>query len=132
MELRLTVDGERPTGTCIVLVAPDGERTMVPDPGANDGLSAGDLPDELLGSGGHLHVGGYSLLREGSRPAAEAAIARACERGVTVSVDPSSSALLSPGFLAAAAGAGLLMPNVAEARALTGDRGRRGRGAPPR
>ncbi len=37
-----------------------------------------------------------------------------------MSVDPSSAALLSPGFLDAAAGAGLLMPNVAEARALTG------------
>ena len=59
------MDGERPTGTCIVLVGPDGERTMVPDPGANDGLAAGDLPDELLGAGGHLHVGGYSLLRDG-------------------------------------------------------------------
>ncbi len=122
VKVRLAVDGERSTGTCIVLVGPDGERTMVPDPGANDGLAARDLPDELLGSGVHLHVGGYSLLRAGSRPAAEAAIARACDRRVTVSVDPSSSALLSPGFLAAAEGAGLLMPNVAEARALTGAR----------
>ncbi|MGZ8650433.1 MAG: carbohydrate kinase family protein, partial [Solirubrobacteraceae bacterium] len=108
--------------TCIVLVGLDGERTMVPDPGANDGLSAGDLPDELLGSRGHLHVGGYSLLRDRSRAAAMAAIANARDRGVTVSVDPSSAALLSPGFLGAAAGAGLLMPNVAEARALTGAR----------
>ena len=39
VEARLAVDGERPTGTCIVLVGPDGERTMVPDPGANDGLA---------------------------------------------------------------------------------------------
>ena len=45
VEPRLAVDGERPTGTCIVLVGPDGERTMVPDPGANDGLVSGDLPD---------------------------------------------------------------------------------------
>ena len=32
---RLVRDSTHPTGTCIVLVAPDGERTMVPDAGAN-------------------------------------------------------------------------------------------------
>jgi sugar/nucleoside kinase (ribokinase family) len=115
-------DPERPTGTCIVLVGPDGERTMVPDAGANDGLAASDLPDELLSAGAHLHVGGYALLRDGSRPAATAAIARARKRGLTVSVDPSSAALLSPAFVAAAAGADLLLPNAAEARALTGEK----------
>ena len=39
VETRLAVDSERPTGTCIVLVGGDGERTMVPDAGANDGLA---------------------------------------------------------------------------------------------
>ena len=72
---------------------------MAPDAGANDALSAGDLGDELLGEGGHLHVAGYSLLRAGSRDAARAAIGRASREGMTVSVDPSSSALLSPDFL---------------------------------
>ena len=42
------MDDERPTGTCVVLVAPDGERSMIPDAGANDALAADDLPDELL------------------------------------------------------------------------------------
>ena len=88
-----------PTGTCVVLVGPDGERTMAPDAGANDGLAEADLPDELLASAAHLHVAGYALLRAGSRPAARAAIARALERGLSVSVDPSSAALLSPEFL---------------------------------
>ena len=40
---------------------------------------------------------------------------------MTVSVDPSSSALLSPEFLDWADGAGLLLPNASEAHALTGD-----------
>ena len=61
----LTVDPELPTGTCIVLVGPDGERTMAPDAGANDALSESDLTDELLASVGHLHVAGYALLRSG-------------------------------------------------------------------
>ena len=122
VDAQLAVDPELPTGTCIVLVAPDGERTMAPDAGANDALGESDLADELLASADHLHVAGYALLRSGSRPAARAAIARALERGVTVSVDPSSAALLSPEFLDYAAGARLLLPNADEARMLSGER----------
>jgi sugar/nucleoside kinase (ribokinase family) len=104
-----------------VLVGPDGERTMAPDAGANDALTDADLADELLASAGHLHVAGYALLRPGSRPAARAAIARALERGMSVSVDPSSAALLSSQFLDLAEGAGLLLPNAEEARMLSGE-----------
>lgn len=118
----LAADPALPTGTCVVFVGPDGERTMAPDAGANDGLSDADLPDDLLVAGGHLHVAGYALLRPGSRPAARAAISRALEHGMTVSVDPSSAALLSPEFLDHAEGAGLLLPNAAEAQMLSGGR----------
>ena len=38
---------------------------MLPDPGANDALVAGDLPDASTAS--ILHVSGYALLRPGSR-----------------------------------------------------------------
>ena len=122
VEAALAVDPELPTGTCIVLVGPDGERTMAPDAGANDGLSDADVSDELLAAAGHLHVAGYALLRSGSRPAARTAIARGLERGLSVSVDPSSAALLSPEFLDHAHGAGLLLPNAEEARMLSGER----------
>jgi sugar/nucleoside kinase (ribokinase family) len=118
VDARLAVDPSLPTGTCLVLVAPDGERTMAPDAGANDALREEDLGD-LLDSGGHLHVSGYALLREGSRPAARAAIARARASGMTVSVDASSSALLSEQFLDDAGGADLMLPNAAEGQALT-------------
>jgi ribokinase len=120
VEARLVVDGEHPTGTCIVLVGPGGERSMLPDPGANAALAVGDMPDSVLVAGGHLHVTGYSLVRPGPRPAALAAISRAIEAGMSVSVDPSSAALLGPEFLDLAAGAALLMPNAEEAEALTG------------
>ena len=72
-----------PTGTCIVLVHPGGERTMIPDAGANDALELRELPD-----GAHLHATGYGLLRPGSRPAMLRALAVAHERGMTISVDP--------------------------------------------
>lgn len=121
VDARLAADPGLPTGTCLVLVGPDGERTMVPDAGANDALAESDLAGELLAEGGHLHVSGYSLLRDGSRPAARAAIRRALKAGMNVSVDPSSSALLSAEFLEHASGANLLLPNASEAHALTGD-----------
>ena len=122
VEVALAVDPELPTGTCIVLVGPDGERTMAPDAGANDGLAETDLPDELFASAAHLHVAGYALLRSGSRPAARATISRALEHGLSVSVDPSSAALLSPEFLDHTHGAGLLLPNAEEAQMLSGER----------
>jgi ribokinase len=121
VETRLAVDPELATGTCVVLVGPDGERSMVPDPGANDRLAESDLPDDVLVEGTHLHLTGYSLVRGGSRPAARSAIVRARERGLTVSVDPSSAALLPPAFLDELESVGLLLPNAEEAAVLSGE-----------
>jgi sugar/nucleoside kinase (ribokinase family) len=121
VDVRVAVDPDLPTGTCLVLIGPDGERTMAPDAGANDVLTEADLPNQLLAGGSHLHVAGYALLREGSRPAARTSIRRALKAGMSVSVDPSSSALLDAQFLDHAEGAGLLLPNASEAHALTGD-----------
>jgi ribokinase len=120
VETRLAVDSERPTGTCVVLVAPDGERTMFPDAGANGGLAAADLPDDLFEAGDHLHVAGYALLRDGSRNAALAAVERARAARMTVSVDPSSAALLSEGLRRLGKEVDLVVPNELEAEALTG------------
>jgi sugar/nucleoside kinase (ribokinase family) len=112
-DVRATVDGGRPTGTCVVLVEPGGERTMLPDVGANDGPP--DLPDDLLAPGAHVHAIGYTLLRRGSGPGAIAALDRACGAGMTVSVDASSWALLAPGALPPA---DLLLANEDEAARL--------------
>jgi sugar/nucleoside kinase (ribokinase family) len=120
VDTRVSIDDERPTGTCVVLVAADGERTMFPDAGANEALAQGDLSDDLLVAGDHLHVAGYALLRDGSRAAALSAIERAHAAGMSVSVDPSSAALLSAGVERMGNGVGLLLPNELEATTLTG------------
>jgi sugar/nucleoside kinase (ribokinase family) len=112
VDLHAAVDPERPTGTCVVLVEPGGERTMLPDPGANDG----PVPEIPLGE--HLHVVGYALLRGGPRESALAAIRRAQAAGMTVSVDPSSWALLRRGAIPAV---DLLLPNEREAKSLDGE-----------
>jgi sugar/nucleoside kinase (ribokinase family) len=120
VDVRLQVDPARPTGRCIVLVEPGGERTMLPDAGANAGLEPGALPDGAQ----HLHVAGYALLHPGSRPAALAMVARARAAGVPFSVDPSSAAPLArvgaDRFLGWVAGAAVLLPNRDEAAVLTG------------
>jgi sugar/nucleoside kinase (ribokinase family) len=113
VKVHAAVDRERPTGTCVVVVEPDGERTMLPDPGAND--APVDVPDAWLEPGRHLHVVGYVLLRDGSRPGALAAIERAQTAGMTVSVDPSSWALIRPGAIPQV---DLLLPNRREAEVL--------------
>jgi len=115
VEVHATVDPDRPTGTCVVLVEPEGERTMLPDPGATDGPPV--VPGDMLVAGGTLHLTGYSLVRDGSRAGALALVERARAAGMTVSIDPSSWALLAPGAMPAA---DLLLPNDREAEALTG------------
>lgn len=110
VELHARVDRERATGTCVVLVEPGGERTMLSDPGANDA----PLPEIPLGT--HLHVAGYALVRDGPRASALAAIERARAAGMTVSVDPSP--LIRPGAIPPV---DLLLPNEREAEGLTGE-----------
>lgn len=117
VDLQVVRDPVHATGTCVVLVAPGGERTMLPDPGANDALAVEDLPPM---EGDVLHVSGYALLRPGSRSAALTAIERAREAGMKISVDPASSAPLSndPVFLQRIAPIDLLLPNADEAVVL--------------
>ena len=117
VDVRVEIDPDRPTGCCVVIVEPGGERSMLPDPGANDAPAR--VPEDLLRAGGHLHVTGYALLREGSRPGALDALARAQAAGMTTSLDPASAALLAPGCFGDLR-VDLLRCNAEEAQALTG------------
>lgn len=120
--LRIQRDTDRATGRCVVIVTPDGERTMFPDPGANAHLAHVDT--RTWRTGEHLHASGYSLLREGSRAAILGALERARASGLTVSVDASSEAPLRDlgpeTFLGWLEEGDLLFANAAEAQALTG------------
>jgi sugar/nucleoside kinase (ribokinase family) len=108
----LQIDPERPTGVCVVLVGPDGERTMLPDPGANDALAFVDLP-----AGDVLHLSAYSLLRPGPRPAARAALEAARAAGMAISLDAASAAPLAaePRLTEWAGAVDLLLANADEA-----------------
>lgn len=120
---RLAVDAALPTGVIVVILTPDGERTMYPDRGANLALTAADVDAAPFDTAAHLHVAGYALLADGSRPAALHAIRRAEEQGLTVSVDPSSvQPLCAAGaetFLEWTRGIATCLPNLKEARILS-------------
>jgi ribokinase len=126
VDVRFRVDRTRPTGTCLVLVAPTGERTMVPDPGANLSLLEHDVPVDEFRAGDHLHVSGYALLRD-SRDAALHAMAAAASVGMTTTVGAASAAPLAQlgarEFLRMLPQGALVFANEKEAAVLVGGAG---------
>jgi len=125
VDVRVAVDEARGTGTCVVVIGADGERTMLPDRGANLALAPEDVPADLFVPGAHLHLSGYVLLHAGPRPAGLAALDHAHEAGMTISVDPASAAPLracgAERVLGWIAGCDVLLPNLDEARVLSGE-----------
>jgi sugar/nucleoside kinase (ribokinase family) len=126
VQTRVAIDPVRATGTVVVIVEPTGERTMLPDRGANATLSPADLPVDELRAATHLHLSGYTLLDPGSRSAGIVALEHAREAGLSVSVDPASAAPIEAvgprAFLDWVASADVLLPNLEEAVVLTGAR----------
>lgn len=121
-DLRIERAADERTGICVVLVGADGERTMLPDAGANAGLEVDDLPP-----GDVLYLSGYVLLRERSRAAGQRALAIARERGMAIALDPASAEPLrhASQFLAWAGHVDVLLANEAEAAVLGGPDGAR-------
>ncbi|GAA5164211.1 MULTISPECIES: carbohydrate kinase family protein [Amycolatopsis] len=116
------VDPEAPTCCVVVLVDHEGQRSMLPDRGANARFCAEDVAATSLEGATHLHLSGYVLLDPSSRPGGLAALAAAREAGLTTSVDPQAAALLTDpqAFLDDVRGVDLLLPNTDELIALTG------------
>lgn len=117
------VHTDSPTGAVVALVHPNGERTMFPSAGANAQLPM-DIIDLEVDAGDHVHVSGYFILREYSRPAALHYIAVAKDRGATVSLDPASARLIevmgADEVMEALAGVDLVICNESESMALSG------------
>ena len=90
-ELSVTRDGT--TGTVVVLVEPDGERTMLPDRGAATQLR--DVPNDALDGVSWLHVPGYSLIAEPLGETSRRLIAQARRQSAGISIDASSVGLVN-------------------------------------
>ena len=81
------------TGSIVVLVYPNGERTMLTDRGASTQLKA--VPRDCFDGITALHIPTYSLTVEPLASVAISAISEALARGIFVSIDASSTSVLS-------------------------------------
>lgn len=129
VQTRVSVRPGASTGSIVVL-AHAGERTMISDRGANLLLAPSDVDAAITGAishhhpgATHLHLSGYTLLDQASRPAGRSALASAKAAGLRTSVDAASAAplLSAPDFIQWVRGTDLLIANVDEARALVGE-----------
>ena len=124
VRVHLAVDPAADTGSIVIMVAPDGERTMFTDRAANHNLRKDDLPVRLLDGATALHLTGYTFFEPPLLEVALWLLERARSRGLAVTIDPGSAAFLArmePGaFLHWTDGAAVCFPNRDEAAVLVG------------
>ena len=122
---RLAADREAETGSIVIMLAPDGERTMFTDRGANLRLRRADVPARLFHGAAALHLTGYTFCEPPLLEVALWLLGEARDRGLAVTIDPGSAAFLArmepAAFLRWTEGAAVCFPNRDEAAALTGD-----------
>jgi len=122
---RLAADREAETGSIVIMVAPDGGRTMFTDRGANLRLRRPDVPARLLDGAAALHLTGYTFCEPPLLEVALWLLGQARARGLAVTIDPGSAAFLTrmgpAAFLRWTEGAALCFPNRDEAAVLTGE-----------
>jgi sugar/nucleoside kinase (ribokinase family) len=122
---QLTADAGAGTGSIVIMVSPDGERTMFTDRGANLRLRRSDVPARLLDGAAALHLTGYTFCEPPLLEVALWLLEQARSRGLAVTIDPGSAAFLArmaPGaFLRWTEGAAVCFPNRDEAAVLTGE-----------
>ena len=110
------------TGLMYVVVTPGGERTILGHRGANAFTDPDQIREPDIAGARVFHLSGYALLADPQRRAALLALEMACRHGLTVTLDPGMSvpraALDEMRSLFPAVD--LLLPNLAEARHLTG------------
>jgi sugar/nucleoside kinase (ribokinase family) len=121
----LAADREAETGSIVIMVAPDGERTMFTDRGANLRLRRADVPARLLQGAAVLHLTGYTFCEPPLLEVALWLLGEARARGLAVTIDPGSAAFLArmepAAFLCWTEGAAVCFPNRDEAAVLTGE-----------
>jgi len=109
----------------VIMVAPDGERTMLTDRGANLRLRRADVPVRLFSGAAALHLTGYTFCEPPLLEVALWLLGQARDRGLAVTIDPGSAAFLDrmepAAFLRCTEGAAVCFPNRDEAAVLTGE-----------
>jgi len=115
---------EGQTGTCVVLITPDAQRTMLTSLGISSSLSADDIMAEEIAQAEYVYVEGYLFAGDATKAAALKAIEIAKANNVKVALtisDPFLIDICRDQFRELIEGpVNLLFCNEEEARALTG------------
>ena len=126
-QLGVTIDvspSDQPTGTCVILITDDAQRTMLTNLGASATLSPDDIDEDHIRAAEYVYIEGYLFGGEPPRAAALEAIRLAQKHGRKVAFtvsDPMLVAHLRDEFWGLIEGpVDLLFCNLDEARALTG------------
>ncbi len=116
--------GSGQTGSCVVLITPDAQRTMLTHLGVSSYLGPEDIDADEIAKAKYVYIEGYLFTGESTRAAALKAIRLAKEQGVKVALtvsDPFLIDLFRDQFIELIEGpVDLLFCNEQEARALTG------------
>lgn len=115
---------EGASGTCVVLITPDAQRTMLTHLGVSASLCANDISASEIAKAKYLYVEGYLFAGPSTKAAAYTAIEMAKEQDVKVALtisDPFLIDICRDEFQRLIEGpVDLLFCNEAEAKALTG------------
>lgn len=76
-----------PTGSCIVLVTPDGERTMNTHLGTSRHYNETHIPHDDIAQAKIIHIEGYQWDTDGQKKAIQEAIATARKNNTQISID---------------------------------------------
>lgn len=116
---------DAPTGTCVVLITADAQRTMLTSLGASATLRPDDIDPDHVRAAQYVYIEGYLFAGEPTRSAALRAIELAKQYGVKVALTVSDPFLISlhrDEFWELIRGpVDLLFCNLLEAQALTGE-----------
>lgn len=123
LELYAAHSDDEPTGTCVVLITPDAERTMQTSLGVNTNFSAEHLEEEAIARAHWLYIEGYKFTEQSGAEAIERAIFYAKKHHTKIAVTFSDTFIVQ-GFRdilnKAAAEADLIFCNEFEAKAYAG------------
>ena len=113
-----------PTGTCVILITPDAQRTMLTSLGASATLGPDDIDEQHVRNSQYVYIEGYLFGGEPTRSAAYRAIELAKQHGTKVAFTVSDPFLIQhhrDEFWKLIEGpVDLLFCNLEEAQALTG------------
>ncbi len=111
------------TGTCVILITPDAERTMTTTLGVSAEFGPGNVSEELLARSEWIYVEGYLFSTESGQAAVRRAIEYAKLHDTRVAVTFSDAFIVEmfgEPLRSAVADADLIFANEVEARAFTG------------